>query len=88
MRHNSKRLKKSHADGERSKLPGIVKFLLPFPLVGAFYLGYWVWQGSGEDSAGQAGGVQVEESGGGWFSIDCDRERRRRRGGWLRGLVC
>ncbi len=39
------------------------------------------------DSSESNESAQVEESSG-WFSIDCDSERRRRRGGWLREIVC
>ena len=32
-------------------------------------------------------GTQADQ-GGGWFSLDCDAERARKRGGWLRELIC
>ena len=34
----------------------------------------------------QTTGAQVEE-GGGWFGINCDEPRKRRRGGWLKALI-
>ena len=37
-------------------------------------------------SGNSSGDVQADQ--GGWFSFDCDSERTRRRGGWLRGIVC
>ena len=52
------------------------------------WLAVLLWPSGGSPDASEGGGSQVEADGGSWFSLDCERERRRRRGGWLRELIC
>ena len=71
--------------GEGRSPWGIITTLLAIGIL-IFFIGSALWDlaPSGSDESGTA---RVEE-GGGWFDLDCDSERRRRRGGWLRGLIC
>ena len=55
----------------------VVAVLLFFGLV-------WAWMSSNPEE--YASGQVAAEEGGSWF--DCDSERRRKRGGWLKSLVC
>ena len=64
---------------------GIIKTLVVVGFL-IFLISSVLWD-LGPPDSGSSESARVEESGG-WFSLDCDSERRRRRGGWIRGLVC
>ena len=46
----------------------------------------WVYSGQDESQSGSSE-TQVEAGNDGGF-FDCDNTRRRKRGGWLKALVC
>ena len=64
----------------------LLKFAMPLLLVALLVAGALWWTAG--SSPGSRSVTQVTESIGGWFSSDCDNDRRRRRGGWARALFC
>ena len=79
---------KSGTNTNRSGPEGFFKFILPLLLIAAIFGCVWLWQGGTGNSSSAEDATQAAESGGNWFSLDCDSERQRRRGGWLRELIC
>ena len=72
----------------RNPLRTLLKFTVPLVIVALLVAGvvWWTSNSSSEPESGSS--TQVTESSGSWFSSDCDNERSRRRGGWLRALLC
>ena len=73
-----------HRGAESDGGSGWLGLIATVVLVAAIFGGIWLW---GSDSSESGGSTQAEESSG-WFSVDCDNGRRRRRGGWLKQLIC
>ena len=75
--------------GQRRNPPRtLLRIAMPLVIVALLVAGVVWWTSSSSSESGSESATQATDSSGSWFSADCDNERRPRRGGWLRALLC